>query len=412
MNNSQYWFYIEPYVHTAMIEPDQILMYNPLNYKHLVFKDKKVFSLVKETLSNKNFGVKKIDQKDLVNLQYFMHSTRENFMTDLISIEHPNKRPVRFITEPVILSENGSLSKEKLGKNVLHNLTHLTVYLNSICKSACELCNEFFKQTLCCHFSQEDFQVDIEFIRKILIEAKESSLLRINITGGNILKYPSLLNLISELNLYEVEKNYIFNIKHLKNDSLLLKKILIDAKNNVEILITSPEDINQAKNINIGALQDHIVWNLFIQSDYDVNVIDKYIQDNFITNCKLTPIYNGKNLSFFEQNIYTNIEDIINEKVSELEFKRNQLLNNFFFGHLIVSASGHVYSNISDRSLGQFPKKSLNQLIYEELLHGNNWLMVRRKLHPCSECLYNCLCQPISTYESAIGKPNLCHVKP
>ena len=50
------------------------------------------------------------------------------------------------------------------------------------------------------------------------------------------------------------------------------------------------------------------------------------------------------------------------------------------------------------------------EAVYKEIRSGNSWRLVRKKIKICQDCLYNQLCPPLSNYEYAIGKNNLCHV--
>jgi pseudo-rSAM protein len=412
MKNTEYWFYIEPYVHTTMVKPDKLLMYNPLNYQCFTFSDKKIFSFVEETLSNGNSGIKKLCRDDLLVFKEFIKSTRDGFMADLIPVSSSSKKPISFIGAPMILSETGGPSEEKLGKNVLHNLTQITVYLNTACDNTCSLCHEYFKQTICCSKNKINSQIDLRLIHQLVNEAKESSLLKMNIVGGNIIDYPAIKKLIAELNNYGFKKTYFFNIKHLTEDFTLLKEILTNPENSIEIQFNSIHEKEQMEKISELNISDRIFFNLFIESSKDAEVANRLIVTCAIENSRLTPIYNGENIDFFEENVFTSLDDILEQKVSEKDVKKNYILNDNFFGHLIVFPDGKVYSLVTDKALGTFPNQSLSHIIHKELVSGNNWLKVRRKAQPCSTCLYHCLCQPISNYEHAIGKNNLCHIIP
>jgi len=411
MKNNKYWFSIEPYIHTNMVPSNEILMYNPLNNKHYEFYDQEIFSLVQETLSTLNSGVKELKQSEVEKYKHFIDRTRDDFMTDLIPVANNGKEPIRFNGNPMILTETGGPSEEKFGKNVLYNLTQLTIFLNGDCDSSCSLCQKYYKQTICCQ-TISDSQIGLSLIVQLLIESKESSLLKLNLVGGNILKFREIRKLIEELNQYEFEKNYLFNVKHLTDDVSLLQQILSTPKNFIEIQIPSIKDLPLITKSSMLKFSNRILFNFFIQSEKDINLVNEYVSIHSIDNIRFTPIFNGKNSAFFEQYIFTDVSDIFEEKHTEKEIKRNYVLNDYFFGHLIVFPNGNIYSNVSDTEIGKFPENSLNQIIHKELVTGNNWLNVRRKVQPCSNCIYNCLCQPISTYELAIGKPNLCHVKP
>ena len=50
------------------------------------------------------------------------------------------------------------------------------------------------------------------------------------------------------------------------------------------------------------------------------------------------------------------------------------------------------------------------EIISKEIAEGQSWLRIRNQF-PCNACNYQWLCPSPSDYETAIGRPNLCHVK-
>lgn len=74
----------------------------------------------------------------------------------------------------------------------------------------------------------------------------------------------------------------------------------------------------------------------------------------------------------------------------------------------------------TDEVLEEFDNRIFKELIYNTpqeigLLNGIIGLgayFLKRVQNPCNACIYQWLCPSPSNYELAIGKPNLCHVKP
>ena len=50
------------------------------------------------------------------------------------------------------------------------------------------------------------------------------------------------------------------------------------------------------------------------------------------------------------------------------------------------------------------------EMIVKEIIRGKSWKLTRRKVMPCKKCVYCDICPPISNYEKAIGKYNLCKI--
>jgi len=78
---------------------------------------------------------------------------------------------------------------------------------------------------------------------------------------------------------------------------------------------------------------------------------------------------------------------------------------------LTIGPDGKVYSgDMNEPAIGTIDE-SLYTIVYREMTEGHSWLRIRDQ-KPCCDCIYQWLCPSPSNYELAIGKPNLCHVKP
>lgn len=124
---------------------------------------------------------------------------------------------------------------------------------------------------------------------------------------------------------------------------------------------------------------------------------------------RILPAYNGENLDFFKEYVYTDREQLDGSEVSKREIFIRQTLNVFSFGHLTVSAEGLVYAGPDGDALGHIGESPCRS-VYREMTQGASWLRVRRE-EPCSRCIYQWLCPSPSGYESATGIPNLCHIR-
>ncbi|MBR5613144.1 MAG: hypothetical protein IKW43_08430, partial [Bacteroidaceae bacterium] len=103
-------------------------------------------------------------------------------------------------------------------------------------------------------------------------------------------------------------------------------------------------------------------------------------------------------------------EDICNLHLSKREVFAHQAINTNAFGTLHIDVEGNVYGDLNGKCLGVM-EDGLYMLVYREMTEGNSWLRIRDQ-KPCCDCIYQWLCPSPSNYESVIGKPNLCHVKP
>ncbi len=128
-----------------------------------------------------------------------------------------------------------------------------------------------------------------------------------------------------------------------------------------------------------------------------------------ITNFCIEPIYTGANMDFFSEHVFLEKEDIFSSVISMREIFRNQKLNANNFGALTILSDGSAKANMNARTIGNIHQDSILDLIYREMTSNSAWRVIRNK-GVCSNCLYRFLCPPPSSYETAIGKPNLCHI--
>lgn len=103
------------------------------------------------------------------------------------------------------------------------------------------------------------------------------------------------------------------------------------------------------------------------------------------------------------------MSDILDSTVSKQQIFRRQILNEFYFGKLIILPSGDTYANINLLPLGNILENSLASILLNEFENSTSWLKLRDG-EICGKCENRYLCPSISNYEFVIGKENLCHV--
>ena len=407
---SKSWFYLENYVYANTIAPDKVLLYNTLNHKLLTYENEKIFHLVKTQKDVENNGLVKVDLDELrhsdFELYNFIIQTREHFMSDCLPVSGNSKKPVLFQSEPMVLKEGHVYYN--FSEEIIHNITELTFYINNSCICHCEHCGEYQKQASCCCKSNSSEELGLDSIITCLESLKEASLVQVNIMGGNILTYRKLPELVEKLNDFSFQKVYKINVKQLvsiKDLDFIWKY----PKNMLEIICTDVLDLGKLKPTNVEPSSLQMRINVLVQSNEDLAKAETFIQTYPNDNVMLTPFYNGLNESFFLENVFVSEEELVS--VSSRSIKRNSILNNNFFGKLICLPNGDIYSNLNENRLGNIKKDSFTEMVYKELSEGDNWMKVRRNVEPCKHCLFASMCPPLSNYEQAIGKNNLCTIK-
>jgi pseudo-rSAM protein len=124
------------------------------------------------------------------------------------------------------------------------------------------------------------------------------------------------------------------------------------------------------------------------------------------------PKYNGNNLSFFEENVFIEKEDLLNQKLSIKKIQTNRIINQLFFGKLDITHDGFLIQknmlNTTDIRIDD--QHDLMYFILHKLSDDHsNWFLIRKKCEPCVDCIYNEICPPVSYIEMILGRNNLCH---
>lgn len=417
MENS-FWFYIDTYVHIA-IKADKILLYNPYTGKSIEFSGKpELLRLIKRIKSPRNLWVVRLKERDLniPEICRFVDLVKSNFMGDLIRSSFSKGKPIQMVPKVKIQQDVRFLKAGKIrsvGEDVMTHLSKITLTINAECNHSCAICNEAFRQFTCCTSAAngKNQELGIEQIRNIFNDITKRDL-KILISGGNIFKYSALDQLVKFLNTVQSSKTFYI---HYLNLGLNIDRISeLDIRNStLNILVTPPLDLKlfkaiiEASSLFAGEKR----FDFIVQSNEEFSSFAKHIEDLQIKSYRYTPFVNRTNIEFFEDNVYIDRNDIEENMPTLRDIYMNGTINSNFFGNLTITPDGSVFSNIRDSALGNVETNSLYEIMTKELNQGKNWLKIRRNLMPCKQCVFEMLCPPISNYNMAIGKYDLCHIR-
>jgi pseudo-rSAM protein len=153
----------------------------------------------------------------------------------------------------------------------------------------------------------------------------------------------------------------------------------------------------------------HYCINFAVENAQHCDTARALIEEHHIEIYKITPFYSGKNLAFFESDIYLTAQDILSETpIQRMIFARQKLISHFF-GALLIYPNGDVKANPNQAVIGNLAQENLLKIAKKELAVNTAWRQIRNK-KPCNQCLYQYLCPSPSNYEWVIGQQNLCHV--
>lgn len=381
------------------------LAYNTGNKKRFLFPlSEGIKKVCHQLLKTENLYTTELTDEDMNDkeIQQWIHSLieiRAGYLSYNIEFE---KRPISLM--PILKVQDQMEHYEwqhmhKMGGEILQNLHELTFY---ICESKYGN-NEYFKQYI---FPLKNSKVlDCSAIYSFICNSRNPFLSNINLVG-NLFSYPDFEKFINKICSLSIQCTIHIMAQDFWDNIQKVKEINWPFYIQFNLLFDSVFDISSLHDI---FLPFH--FTAFIFSEKDYIQLENMLEEEFFTdrNIRVIPLYNRKNLSFFESNVYIEKEELENIDLTRNEIFMKQALNTLNFGKLTVMSDGYVYANVNANLLGTI-YNSPYSLVYKEFTEGTSWFKIRNQM-PCTDCIYQWLCPSPSNYETVIGKTNLCHIK-
>ena len=407
---NRFWYGLksEVYVHICK---DKVLAYDTKQKKCRVSEDKHVISLLRKAEEEESLGCVLIDEvKQFPSVLKWIQSTCKENMAIKIPYQKEVEHPV--ILRP-LLSLNKDVSKikdEKImpfywGTNVKHLLNSLTIYVNANCKLNCKKCRTYCSQIPFCTNCEIENGTSLSTsqLNPLLLELSTFPIRSINIFGGDVYD-----KMILEVLKNAVER-YSFCFRIYIHYEAYQKNGFVDSQV-VHLLIPAGFDAKYLKDIYKRVDNSRAVLHFVVETEDDLQSVDNFVYKNNVVSYQSHPYYTGNNRDFFENYVYMSEEDLINAKLSMREVFRNQKLNANNFGTLYVMPNGSIMARMDGPTLGYVGHDELIDVIYKELISNTAWRNIRQG-EPCSQCVFQYLCPPLSNYESVIGKNDLCYMR-
>lgn len=213
-------------------------------------------------------------------------------------------------------------------------------------------------------------------------------------------------NLLKEITTrsYPCEVNF-----HIHFEDLINKNI----EENINFFIYFPDGFNKKIfNANfITAQLKNCKYIFLIKSEYSYKKVFNLTKD--INNeYTFIPYFNGINKSFIEKFSFIDEKSLFNSKIQCKHIIQNSVLNQLDFGKLIILTNGVCYTNLFRTPIGNIFEDHFDHIIRNCHIHSEStWFLTRQSINTCKNCFYSCLCPPISNYEFAFGRFNLCKIK-
>lgn len=412
---------MDNYVHISL-KGDSLLLYNPLNGKILEYAGSDylpIFKLARRLQSPKNLLVVRLTAEDLSNkiIAGFVNDVRNRFMGNIIDTASVKEKPVQLMPMLKVHKDAEEIKKSahhSVGTEMMKYPVEISLYINGACSRDCSICPSAFKQFLCCTQGiNTRRELEFDYIYDIFEQLRSAPLDRVNLLGGDIFKYSQWQQLTAFFNDksrdFEI-RLYVHYLNLLGQEGKLDQ--FTDGLVSLKVPVTLPLDKSKWMEImqSPSAVYKDAEFLFLLENESQLPEAEEIITGFQLPNYSFQPFYNGGNEEFFSGNVFPDKEDLQESRPGTSEILARQIINPFNFGRLVILNNGSIHANINAPSLGNIKKNSLYTAIYKEMLKGRSWRRTRKKVKPCGQCIYNALCPPLSNYEYAFKKNNLCHI--
>lgn len=407
--DKKYWLLMKSNVF-ADFKEKQALLYDTDSGKCLTLSQGEQIALVKALYEDLNLGSIEVSSCDLTDVEKgtCIRLLNDYGMARLVAKDECPTKPVALVP---ILSLNKDvdklMDKEEgkllLSKDITKYLLDVNIQLTDYCPQSCPHCSGYCKQFPCCTQGRESIgQLSAESLEKLLRQVSHYPVRTINITGGDIYTYEHL-DLFSSL-FAAGTKMLNFYVSYLN----YRPHEIVDC-HRIHILVNAPLHTDRLKEVIAQTKKKDVCFHVIVEDGQQYEAIASVLEEAQIEDFQIHPFYNGNNIDFFKENVYLSKEDIESCKLSIREIFRNQKMNANFFGSLYFYPDGTVKANPNSKALGNIMNDEIVDVIFKEMIDNTAWRKVRDAT-PCNGCVYQFICPPLSNYELAIGKTDLCTV--
>jgi pseudo-rSAM protein len=406
-NIETHFYYIEPYVHVSA-KNNKVLFFNTLNKKLLSIEDNpEVFEIFRHSKSNSMPYSFKLSKKDLEAsyLTNLIDKTKEHFMSDLLPLEKGSLLPLNFYPILNFQKEKKRIKSDlysSLGDNIANYLYEMTIYLNGIQSNCDKKFETAYKQFVSPAVFKNKNELKLPDIRNLINHASVKNLTKLNLVS-NSLNVKIIDEIFKNRNSYNCEIAVLSYYKDISNSKNCLPNDIL-----VEVFLDFPLDMHAFEKIQLE--YTNAIYTFIIENSLDLSKAEQLIINKKLTNYKLKPFYNRNNYDFFKENVFFDINDIIEQELSIKDILTNSALNKNEFGKLTILNDGNVYSNTNVAKLGNINISTIKELLYKEIKSTRSWRRLRCNVLPCRNCNYSSMCPPLSSYEIVLNQNNLCNL--
>ncbi len=411
-----YYFYLEPYVHSDFIE-NQILLHNTINSKTstFLFKSTKGIDFIKKLLEDDINRITLLDEDEIIDIEIkeFIELCREYFHGDLIESHY---RPLILPFAAKLNFDINNVQNDRTWQslNLRLSLKEVFIYFgdsytniaNTKLKShgSKQINSPYFNLT----YNIEDIN---DSIYSFFEHESTPNLKRVQLYGNSISEKEIInwcdffKNCHVYYNIYLVDFKIDYIDSHFLAHINNLKFVIwVDFKSDRDVLL---DFIKKITNENSKFVIKIVI---FDQMDY-LALQEDFIADELAV--EIVPFVEVISLNDLFERIKSNQSDIENQNLGHREIASRFHINHYDYGKLFILPNGDLHTNLNIDNIGNIFNNKLAEVIRNaHLPEKGTWLLTRAKVEPCNNCLYRYLCQPLSNYEFFLKIMNICNYDP
>jgi pseudo-rSAM protein len=415
------WLVLDPYVYVACSSSDT-LFYNTVNGTSLYCPGQPaVRRMAKKLASIANLYSIPISfgEEETREMNTFIRRLQAKYMADIYPAAWSSAKP--FQVQPLIsvyrdrLDANATPSHAP-GQNCLSFLHEITFHINHLDESWPGACTEGHRQFIYPRFQSDYAELDFLLVKEVLDRARAGRLARINLVG-DFSRYEVISQLIEQLGTFKGWLQFYVPASVLHKPSAWQNAIqtckeITDKWSLIVLLDRYSDNEFMAKSVKCALALTGISASFcfIVQNEKQLLAAGQLIEEHGLGHYTIKPYYNEKNAGFFNKYVFLSLKKVLHQRPDYHQIMINQVLNRNHFGKITVLADGRVYANVCKNALGRLGRQSLHEIVYRESAADAVWRRTRDRVKPCRGCVFRFLCPPISNYEYALGRYDLCRL--
>lgn len=394
------WLYLEPYTSLTINSVPEVLLYNTLNGQQFVSCNREIALLLARWKAPGEGHVVAFTPSPVYTP--LIGWLRATFSGDVLTDTGNKRKPVQFAPLEAMTEKRLSESRAKMCENP--SSLELFFYLNAGCGADCAFCGTYHKQfPFCKKGMPASAELGVGEVASLIDKLDPARLQTLHLLGGNLLSYSSLGALLDYLAGVPVAKEFYVHIRQLSCPEEL--DIFRRTGGKIHLLVAPPagaEEVADCRRyLDVAGLEYVIDW---VVTGEEEMPTDAQLTEQ---GC-LHPFYTGENQAFFEEYVFISADDF-NEPLSLRKLYKHRLVNDSFFGKILIDADGKLYVSPNRAAVGSL-SEGVGAAMEKILAFDSLWFLTRDKVEPCRDCVYNRLCCPVSDYELWMQKFNLCRM--